>query len=84
MSLNSARLISQSQGGLTSWFFLLFFSSFIYTDKVEAFDLIEDALSVLSLANKYNIARLKLICQEMICDLIEVENVLETAYMVDN
>jgi hypothetical protein len=50
---------------------------FVYTDKVSRDDILQSASGLLTAADKYNIPRLKTICEEAMCENIEVSNAAE-------
>ena len=59
--------------------FLLFqLLRFIYTDKAEGAESGDSAANLLPLADKYNLPRLKAICEESICDDIDVSNAVHS------
>ncbi len=51
---------------------------FIYTDKAECTESGDTAANLLPLADKYNLPRLKAICEESICDDIDLGNAVHS------
>ena len=51
---------------------------FIYTDKAECTESGDTAANLLPLADKYNLPRLKAICEESICDDIDLSNAVHS------
>jgi len=57
------------------------FIRFIYTDSVDSIANFEEASAVLPLADKYNVQKLKTSCEKIICDCMDLNNVLQALYV---
>ena len=55
---------------------------FIYTDEIQLDD-VESAISILIEANKFNLTRLKSICESYLSQIIDQENVNQLLHLAD-